>query len=140
MHKMPNDKEIFTFGSVTVDAWPTGWQKSPHTDGEVFGATAHFMRGPSEYFGRYYGSTHDAEHGVHPVLADVVAAVADDLVSFDNDPDEFISMILEGITADTFNEKAKMIHNLEKSTFIAGELSRWLEDSDFETFEEWGEA
>ena len=137
---MPNDKEIFTFGSVTVDAWPTGWQKSPHNDAEVFGATAHFMRGPTEYFTRYYGSIHDAERGVHPVLTDVVAAVADELVWFDNDPDELVSMILEGVTADTFNETAEAIRKLEESTLIAVELSRWLEASDFETFEEWGES
>ena len=137
---MPNDKEIFTFGSVTVDAWSTGWQKSPHHDGEVFGATAHFMREPSEYFGRYYGSIHDAGRGVHPVLTEVVAAVADELVWFDNDPDEFMTLILEGVTADTFDEKSETISKLRDSTYIARALARWLESSDLNTFEEWSNA
>jgi len=140
---MPNEKTTYHFGSVEVEVWNTGWQSSPWGTSDVFGATVHFMVPtvpPCEYFGKFYGSIHDAENGTHPVPAEVVAMVADELIWFDNDPDELTGMILEGVSVDTFDQKREVIDKLRASTPIAIALARWLEGAEVDTFEEWSEG
>ena len=139
---MPNDKTRYTFGAVEVEVWDTGWQLSPFSGSEVFGATAHFAVmtvPPTEYFGKFYGSIHDAAEGNHPDVREVVAMIADELIWFDYDPDELISMILEDVSADTFDEKREAIDKLRASRPIAIGLERWLDGESYDHFEEWAE-
>ena len=137
---MNDGTTTYQFDSVHVKAWRNGWQRTPWSGKEVFGAMVHFTRGTDEYFVQFYGSIHEAARGEQADLREAVAMAAGELAWYHNDPEEFTRLLLDGVNAGNFSEKRDIIERFEEAEAIAGALADWLEASRFDDFEEWFEG
>ena len=142
----PEDISTFTIGDVTARVWDAGWQSAwglanrdvhgarvelEWTYGETYSTTC--VYGPV----LFRDSVANAEAGKGINLREAASAVADELASYAADPDEFESLVLEGITPENAEEKLDTIHKLRNAEPIGSELLD-LSEGDPEWFERWG--
>ena len=134
---MPNDVEVFHMGLAAFNVWDIGWQRSPWSGAEVHGAKVQaFLHGHEYGPVKFYDSIANGQAGKSVNLREAAATVADELVSYYADPDEFITLVLDDVNAANFDEKTSALTGLKDSKPI-GRYLYALTDGDGEWFENW---